>query len=82
MDDEEQVKVEVFADRAINSWYSAEISYRNEIMEEAFYLDIVGDSKRFLSTYPGMRKYCAAILNHYPVTKEMPIFAHVFEEEG
>jgi len=78
--DEEQVKVEVFADRAINSWYSAEISYRNGIMEEAFYLDIVDDSKRFLRIYPGMRKYCAEILGHYAVTKSLPIFAHVFDE--
>ena len=78
--DEEQVKVEVFADRAINNWYSAETSYRNGILQEAFYIDAVDDSKRFLRIYPGLRKYCEEILNHYTLAKNMPIFAHVFEE--
>jgi hypothetical protein len=80
LSDEEQVKVEVFADRAINSWYYAEISFRNGIMEEAIYLDVVEDSKRFLSIYPGLRKYCAVILEHYAVTKNMRMFTHVFDD--
>ena len=77
---EEQVKVEAFTDRAINTWYSAEVSYRKGIFDQDLFDDVLDDVKRYLRMYPGLRKYLLAELNQYTAAKDLQVFIPVFDK--
>jgi len=78
---EEQVKVEAFTDRSINTWYSAEVSYRNGILDQSMFDDVLDDVKRHLRMYPGLRKYLLDELNQFTFAKDMQVFIPVFDKE-
>jgi len=78
---DEAIRAEALAEQLINNWWVAETSYRNGIMEEDSYQAITDEATRYIKNYPSLRSYFLKILGHYHFSKNMRVFAAVYEGE-
>ena len=79
---EEEIKANVIADRALNTWYAGQQSFLNGILTPDLFADIKDDAKRFTATYPALRGPMRDILRHYDGASRLEVFQHLLETEA
>ncbi len=78
---EEEIRTEAFAEYLLNTWWAAETSYQNGIMDKDMYHVLTEEVTRYLKTYPPLQGYFRPILNHFSNLGGMRIFAPIFEND-
>ena len=77
----EEIRTEIFVELLVNSWWGAETSYTNGIMDQDTYRTLTEDVKRYLATYPRLREYFRQLMNHFSGPSKMTIFLPIFEND-
>ena len=75
----ERQRINVFSNCLLNIWFSAESSYAQGQIEPSLYQIYCADVPVRLKQWPAIKKQVKDILESYPHTHELKIFAPVFD---